>query len=349
VLWILGEVVLIGLGIMVILAARLGAFRIAARSQFVMVGDAAPSKNLATLVTGIAAAVMLFGSIGLTLFSSYHPIPAGQVAVVSEFGKIMGQIGEGPQFIAPWREATRVDIKVQRASFSNGAGGLGAIASASAETQNIFFNVTLNWQVSPDGVQNLMRTVGPDFFNVLVPTRVRQFFKTEVVKFNAVDATRLREEIRVAVSAALAEDLREFSINVVALQIDDISYETAFEQSIEAKQVASQDALRAQEVVAQREAEALQLEAQARGEAGAQIARAEGARQARILEAQAEAQSLILEGTAKAQANREIAASLTPALIQFEALKQLDGVQIALIPSGSNFLLDPSNILRTEP
>ena len=348
--WILGEVILIGLGIVVILAAILGAFRIGARSsQFVMVGDADPIRDFASLVIGIAAAVMLLGSVGLTLFSSYHQIPAGQVAVVSEFGKIVGQIGEGPQFISPWREATRVDIKVQRASFSNGAGGLGAIAAASAETQNVFFNVTLNWQVSPDAVQGLMRTVGPDFFSVLVPTRVRQFFKAEIVKFNAVDATRLREEIRVAVSAALAQDLEDFSITVVALQIDDISYETAFEQSIEAKQVASQDALRAQEVVAQREAEALQAEASARGEAAAQIARAQGARESRILEAEAEAQSLILEGTAKAQANREIAASLTPALIQFEALKQLDGVQIALIPSGSNFLLDPSNILRTLP
>jgi prohibitin 2 len=347
--WILGEVILIGLGIMVIIAARLGAFRIPAGGQFVMVGDADPSKNIGTLVTSIAAAVMLFGSLGLTLYSSYHPIPAGQVAVISEFGKIVGQIGEGPQFISPWQQASRVDIKVQRAAFNNGPEGLGAISAASAETQNVFFNVTLNWQVSPDAVQTLMRTVGPDFFNVLVPTRVRQFFKAEIVKFNAVDATRLREEIRVAVSAALADDLQEFSINVVALQIDDISYETAFEQSIEAKQVASQDALRAQEVVAQKEAEALQAAASAKGEAVAQVARALGAKESRILEAEAEAQSLILEGTAKAQANREIAASLTPALIQFEALKQLDGVQIALIPSGSNFLLDPSNILRREP
>ena len=91
--WILGEVVLIGLGIMVIVAARLGAFRIPARSQFVMVGDAAPSKNLATLVTGIAAAVMLFGSIGLTLFSSYHPIPAGQVAEPSGVGVTVNLTG----------------------------------------------------------------------------------------------------------------------------------------------------------------------------------------------------------------------------------------------------------------
>ena len=122
---------------------------------------------------------------------------------------------------------------------------------------------------------------------------------------------------------------------------------------------AAEDALRAQEVVAQRTAEARQAEAQAKGEAAAQVARAEGEKlsailgaegekEARILGAEAEAQALILEGDAKAKANIAIAASLTSDLIQFEALKQLDGVEIALLPSGSNFLLDPTNILRTD-
>ena len=103
-----------------------------------------------------------------------------------------------------------------------------------------------------------------------------------------------------------------------------------------------------------------QAEAQAIGEAAAQVARAEGEKlsailsaegekEARILRAEAEAESLILEGNAKAEANSAIAASLTSDLIQFEALKQLDGVEIALLPAGSNFLLDPTNILRTGP
>ncbi len=357
-IWILGEVVINGVGILVIIAARLGAFRLPARTQFDVV--TAAGRDLTGIVTVAAVAVMLFGSVGLTLFTSYNQVPAGQVAVVSEFGKIVGQIGEGPQFIAPWRDARLVNIKVQRASFNDASSGFGSIAAASAETQNVFFNVTLNWQVSPDAVQGLMREVGPNFFDTLVPTRVRNEFKTEVVKFTAVDVTRKREEIRVAVAAALSSDLATFSISVVSLQIDDIAYESAFEQSIEAKQVATQDALRAQEVVAQRTAEAAQAEAQAIGEAAAQVARAEGEKlsailsaegekEARILRAEAEAESLILEGNAKAEANSAIAASLTSDLIQFEALKQLDGVEIALLPAGSNFLLDPTNILRTGP
>ena len=356
-IWILGIVILAGVAVVVVLAALVGVFRLPVRTPF---GKVMPARDLTRPAITAVVVVFVLASVGLTLFRSYHPIPAGEVGVVSEFGKIVGQVGEGPQFIAPWRDLRRVDIKVQRAEFSDRAEGLGSVAAASLETQNVFFNVTLNWQVSPEAVQGLMRNVGVDFFNTLVPTRVRQFFKAEVVKFTAVDATRLREQIRTNVAADLAADLQRFSITVVSLQIDDISYEAAFEQSIEAKQVATQDALRAQEVVAQRTAEALQAEAQAEGEAAAQIARARGDResriltaeaekQARVLAAEGEAEALVLEGEAKAQANNAIAASLTTDLIQFEALKQLAGVQIAILPSGSNFLLDPTNFLRAAP
>jgi len=357
-IWVLGVAILIAVAGIVVVAASSGLLRVPAQMSF---GDVTrPAMDLTRPAITGAVVILMVGTIGLTLWRSYHPIPAGEVGVLSEFGKIVGQVEEGPQFIAPWRDLRRVDIKVQRAEFRDTPDGLGSIAAASEETQSVFFNVTLNWQVSPGAVQELMRSVGPDFFNILVPTRVRQFFKAEIVEFSAVDATRRREEIRVNVREALATELSDFSIIVVSLQIDDVGYDSAFEQSIEAKQVATQDALRANEVVAQRTAEAKQAEAQAKGEAAAQVARAQGDREARILTAEAEkqarilsaegeAEALILEGEAKAVANTAIAASLTTNLIQFEALKQLDGVEIALLPSGSNFLLDPSNILRSKP
>lgn len=348
--WIIGEAVLVGVAVLIVLAAMGGAFRLPARTNF---GEVVrPARDVTRIAMMGAIALFILGSIVLTLARSYHPIPAGEVGVVSQFGAIVGTIEEGPQFIAPWRDVRLVDIKVQRSEFRDGSpDGLGTIAAASSETQNVFFNVTLNWQVSPNAVEELIRGVGPDFFNTLIPTRVVNEFKAEVVKFTAVDATRLREEIRVAVKNALDADpeLRRFSITIVSLQIDDIAYEPAFELSIEEKQVATQSALRAQEVVAQRDAEARQAEAQARGEANARIERARGEKEARILAAQGEAEALVLEGEAKAVANKAIAASLTTDLIQFEALKQLDGVQIAILPSGSNFLLDPLNFLRSAP
>lgn len=290
-------------------------------------------RQLAPLVGAVVA-------IAFTAFASYQQVDAGHVGVVREFGAIVGQIDEGPNFIPPWRESQEVNVQVQRAQFQ--------VDAASLETQDVFFTVTLNWQVDSREVQRLYREVGPDYFAKLVPTRIAQFFKTEIVKHRSIEATQKREQIRDTVEEALRVELATLSIVVVSLQIDNIEYTADFEASIEAKQVASQLALEAQELVSKKEAEARQAVAEAEGLANAQVARAEGEKSARILGAEAEAEALLLEGAAKAQANDLIAASLTADLIQFEALKYLPDMDIVLLPSGSNFLLDPSNILRRQ-
>jgi regulator of protease activity HflC (stomatin/prohibitin superfamily) len=280
----------------------------------------------------------------LTALSTYHQVNAGHVGLVYEFGQITGETGDGPQFIAPWKSLREVNVQVQSVRFhpqpNNDEGarntrrGLTPIAAASSETQNVFFDVTLNWQLDRGHVRDLYNEVGPGFFDTLVPSRVHQFFKAEVVKYEAVQATQRREAIREAVTRALDADLEPFGISIVALQVDNISYNPAFEEAIEQKQVATQQALRAQEIVAQRDAEARQAEAIAKGEAAANVARAEG-----------DARAITTRANAQAEANRQLAASLTPSLLQSQAIEKMDGTKIAVLPSGSGFLLDPATIL----
>jgi len=300
------------------------------------------------LATGIAYAIVMFLSIG---FGSYQPIEAGHIGIVKQYGAIVGQIGEGANFILPWQSVITEDVRVRKAEFRDPIrqenGELdredakrvyGPIAAASFETQDVFFDVSLNWQVTPESAQTLHRTVGPDFFNVLVPTRVNQHFKAQAVKFTAVEATQKREAIREAVTAALRAELEPFGITIVSIQVDGVAYRPEFSAAIEQKQIATQDALRAQEVVAQREAEARQAQAVARGAALARIEAATG-----------EAEAIRIEAEAQAEANRKIAESLTTDLIQYAALSHLDGIQIALLPAGGNFLLDPSTLLQGTP
>ena len=299
----------------------------------------------------IAVVVALVLLTGVTVLASYKQIEAGEVGVVRTFGEITGQIEEGPNFIAPWQTVETFNVKVQRAEFrpatdSGDRSALGRIEAASIDTQDVFLNITVNWRVSGNAIQDLVRNVGGDYFNILVPTRVLQHTKAEVVKHTAVEATQKREEIREAIELSLQDDLDQFSITVVSIQLDNISYQPAFSQAIEDKQVATQEALRAEELVAQREAEARQAVAAAAGQADAAIEIARGEAERVRLEAQGEADAIRLRGDATADSNIAIAASLTPDLIQFEALKQLDGVQIALLPADGNFLLDPTAILR---
>jgi regulator of protease activity HflC (stomatin/prohibitin superfamily) len=198
------------------------------------------------------------------------------------------------------------------------------LGSFSEETQDVFINATLNIEVSPDNIQELYRNVGQNYFEKLVPTRVRQLFKNETVKFKAVDIAPNREQIRTAVEENLREELSKFSIDVVALLIDNIDFNQSFKDAIEAKQVATQNAQEAAERIKQRENEALQL-----------IAEAEGTKQATIT---------IAEG--QAEANRLLDASLTENVILFQAIQKLaDDLDIAILPAGEGVIIDPTTLL----
>jgi len=251
-----------------------------------------------------------------TAYRSFHTVSAGHVGVVYQFGGIVGQTDSGFVTVAPWQNVKPANVQVQRYTFDK-------LDSFSQETQNVFLSATLNYQVNPKDIQQLYRSVGPDYFSKLVPNRVNQFFKDETVNFAATEIAPNRDLIRAHVLKRLKTELAPFSIQVDDLLIDDISFSPEFTSAIEDKQIATQEAKAAQNRVAKAEAEAQQRVAAAEGDAKATIARAKGA----------------------AEANRLKRATLTPLLVQQNAIDKLDpNVQVILLPSNSNLLL-PGSIL----
>ncbi len=151
-----------------------------------------------------------------------------------------------------------------------------------------------------------------------------QAFKDVTVTFRTVDIAPNRDEIKDEVELRLDAELDQFSIDVVALLIESISFSEAFTQSIENKQIATQEAARAAELISKAENEALAVIAAAEGVAGALVAEAQG----------------------KAEANRLITESINPLLVQWEAVQKLaDDITIALLPSGEGIIIDPATLL----
>ncbi|MXY88564.1 MAG: hypothetical protein F4Y92_06885 [Dehalococcoidia bacterium] len=289
-------------------------------------GSPESDRGLIVIILAIIVFVLWVGA--HTALSALKQVEAGSVAVVYQFGEIVGSRGEGLQFIAPWQQVRTESIKVQRARFDN-------VSGFSKETQDVIISATVNYRVDPAAVEDLYREVGPNWFDILVEPRINQFFKAETVKYNTVDIAPNRETIRNDVKNELAKDLQEYSVTVEDLLIDNIDFTDQFKASIEEKQIATQNALREQERVAQREAEALQRVAEAQGLADAEVARANGEAEARVVRA-----------TAQAEANRLLNESLTPLVIQFLAVDKLSpNVQIALIPSGQGIIIDPASLL----
>lgn len=258
--------------------------------------------------------IVLF--IGVPLFgiwNAVYQIPAGHVGLMYRFADIVGQTGEGLQWTWPWQDIAPASFQVQNHPFPK-------LDSFSFETQDVFVAATVNVRVSPEDIQGLYRTVGKDYFRILVAPRVNQYFKDETVKYKAVEVAPNREVIRKAVRERLTNELKERSIIVDDLLIDNISFKPEFQASIENKQIQAQNALAEKEKVAGEEQKANQAIEQARGRA----------------------ESVLVEAKKQAEANRELSASITPELVQYLMVQKLaPNVNVMMIPTGQQFIFSP--------
>ena len=249
--------------------------------------------------------ILLIGGWGA--LRTFHSVPAGHVGIVYQFGGIVSQKADGFQAIWPWQEIRVASVQVQRHSFDK-------LDSFSQETQDVFITATLNFEVSPQDIQRLYRTVGPNYFETLVVPRVNQFFKDETVKFKAVDIAPNRDVIREEVRKRLKRELASSSIQVDDLLIDNIDFPAAFKEAIVQKQVATQNALREQQNVKRAQYEAEQIVARAKGQA---------------------------------EANRLIDSSLTQKIINYTLVQKLaPTIQTALVPS--NAIVNTTDLFGTK-
>lgn len=271
-----------------------------------------PSKQIAGILVGL---VLVW-----TAWNMVYTVSAGHVGVVYRFGAIVNQTGEGLQFVPPWESVYEASAQVQKSKFEK-------MTSFSSETQDVYVDATINTQVSPTHIQRLYREVGPNYFDVLVRPRVNQAFKDETVKYRSVDVAPAREQIRRAVRERLTKELEAYSISVEDLLVDNIDFDPKFKAAIVEKQVQTQLALAEKEKVAAEQQRALQA-----------VAKAEG-----------EGRSILVLAEKQAEANRKLAESITPTLIQYQAVQKLaPNVSVMMVPQGANMLMTP-DLLKPMP
>jgi regulator of protease activity HflC (stomatin/prohibitin superfamily) len=253
---------------------------------------------LATLV--ITPLVWLAASIGL----SVHTVGQRQVGVVYNFsGTITGKVDPGIAWTMPWQHINKANVGIQREDFVLDAGN----AASSKDLQPIFANLTLNYQVEPAKIIELYKTVGPGWKETLLDSRVLQDFKEVTASFSAAEITTSRPQLRADTKSRLSDELKKYDIHVVDFFVKNLGYSETYRASIDRKNVQVQAALQAQAKVAQATAEANQAIATAKGEA----------------------QSVLVKARADAEANRLKRNSLTPLLVQNNAIDKLsDNVKI---------------------
>jgi len=249
-----------------------------------------------------------------TAIAMINQIPAGQVGITYRFGSIVGQIEEGLQFTPPWVSVKVANVQTVSYKFPK-------LECFSAETQDVTVSATLNTNISAKDIQTLYRSVGPNFFAVLIAPRVEQNFKDETVKYKSIDIAPNREVIRKIVRTRLEKELEQHSIRVTDLLLENIDFKPGFKQAIEAKQIATQDALKEEQVIKIRKAQADQKVETAKGDA----------------------ESIFIMAQKQAKANEVLNASLTANLIQYTMINKLsDKISVMMIPPGQGFIMDKS-------
>ncbi|MCY7301729.1 MAG: prohibitin family protein [Thermoleophilia bacterium] len=258
-------------------------------------------------VSGAAALLWLVASAALSL----HTVGERQVAIVYNFsGTIAGKKDPGVVTTAPWQHVKKENVGILHDEwvFDSNA------AAVSIDQQKITALLSVNYQIDPAQVVDLYRRVGAAWKSIIIDARVPQVFKEVTATYTTPELTAKREQLRIDTKRRLTDELRPYDIRVVDVFVRNIGFSQSYADAIEAKQKQVQDALTAQAKVAEKQAVARQLVAEAEGEAKANIARARG----------------------EATANRLRQLSLTPLLIQQQAIEKINpNVQVIICPPAS--------------
>jgi regulator of protease activity HflC (stomatin/prohibitin superfamily) len=208
--------------------------------------------------------------------------------IVMQFGKVQDKVlGEGLHFITPIVTSVKtLNVRVQKNTFESDA--------ASKDLQKITTELAVNWHLDPVQVNKIYQQVGDDelIINGIITPAVSEVLKAATAKKTAEEVITKRTELKQEIDSNLRNRLSSYGIIIDDVSLVNFAFSPEFSKSIEAKQIAEQEAKQA-EFIAKK----------ATQEAQADINRAKG----------------------QAEAQRLQRLTLTPDLLQKQAIEKWDG------------------------
>lgn len=215
-------------------------------------------------------------------------INAGERGVVMKFGRVQDTVlDEGIHPIVPGITTVKtLSVRVQKNTFNTHA--------ASRDMQKVTTELAINWHVDPQKVNKIFQQVGDEqrIIDSIITPAVSEVLKAATARKTAEEIITKRTDLKDEIDRNLAERLSDYGLIIDDVSLVDFSFSPEFARAIEAKQIAEQEAKQA-EFIARK----------ATQEAQAEINRAKG----------------------KAEAQRLLRETLTPELLQKQAIEKWDG------------------------
>lgn len=295
-----------------------------------------------SLVTaGIIAAAALVVVLIVSLFASpFVSVPAGHTGIVVTFGKVADYtLDSGFHLKNPLSTVVLMDNRTQKATIQ--------MQAFSSDIQQVDIQCTVNYSVDRSTAQELYKTVGENYFNTVMASRIQECTKSVFTRYSAEKLMEVRNTLSIQIKDLLAPEMKEYGITIASVSVENVDFSDAFTDAVEAKQVAEQNKLRTeteqatQVSVANAEAERRVIAANAEAQERTILAQAD----ADVAKIQADAAKYA--GEKEAEMNAKIANSLTPDLLIYFKLQNWNGALPAIYGgTADNLLIDVQDILN---
>ena len=264
--------------------------------------------------TGITiGGAVVAGLIGLTVLGgSWYTVDQGERGVILRNGAITGTADPGLGFKMPIIDkVVDIDVRTRANLYEN-------VMAYSRDQQTAGLNVSVNYRVPVDQVLNVYENYGSveNLRSRILDRKVFDEVKNVFGQFNAVTAIQERSRLVADVQMAIQNAVRG-PIIIESVQIENIDFSDAYENSIEQRMLAE---VEVQKIQQNAEREKVQAEIK--------VIQAQADADARVAQATAEAQAITLTGNAEAEAINARGAALrdNPTLIQLVSAERWNGV-----------------------
>lgn len=236
-------------------------------------------------------------------------VNAGERGVLMQFGKVQPQIlDEGIHPILPIAQTVqKLSVRVQKQEISAEA--------SSKDLQEVFTDVALNWHIIPEHVNVIYQQIGDKLAIIdrIIDPAVEEVLKAVMAKYTAEEIITKRGNVKDEVDALLTARLSGYNISVDDISLVHVHFSQRFRDAVEAKQIAEQDAKRADFIA---------LKAIKEAEAKVNLARGEG------------------------EAQRILRDTLSPELLQKQAIDKWNGNLPLIFGESNTKLLDLNRLIQ---
>lgn len=312
------------------------------------------------VVPAVVVFLLVFGI--FAVINSYTIVQAGSVAVVKRLGRVVAVFEPGLNWKIPFIDQTVV-YRTQEIVYETSDEPTQSRAdykdipvdTATSDGQQITARYTVRFRINPQEAANIVNNLGDEAEVVekLIKQNSRVWVRTLLRNFTASQLySGDIQEAQEIIQKQLEQDFAKEGITLVFFGLRQITFSEAYIEAVEKKQIEAENVITKQNLARQAEFEKQRIITEAQAEAERQrlerIGIAQGEAEAIKLRAQAEAEAILLKARAQAEANRLIAQSLTPEVINWQAVNAWSGQYPTVLSvggAGSSLIL-PGDLFR---